>query len=336
LALGRIAMFCNSDHRTFSGLFLGADALQKNQAPKGLALWGLVLVGKLLCGGLLWAAPLQIVTTTTDLADIAKRVGGDAVSVTALSSGATDPHHVEPRPSMVRQLRHADAIVVVGMDLDGWSDSLIRVSQNPKLQRGSRGYIDASTKITPLEVPVGKIDGRHGDIHLHGNPHYWLDPLNGILIADVLAERFAVLSPEQAEMFRRNAAQFSARIRSKMPQWSASLSALKSQNMVAYHPTWVYFESRFGLRITGYIEPIPGVSPSISDMMALERRMKSEQTRVIIVESYSPKKEAVRLSANTGANVAVLSPSIGSMPGTTDYVALFDYNVRVLEEASRK
>jgi zinc/manganese transport system substrate-binding protein len=330
-------MFCSSAHRMLIERGLGAAAPKKRKIiPKGFALWVPVFVCTLLCGGILWAAPLQIVTTTTDLADIARRVGGDAVAVTALSSGATDPHHVEPRPSMVHRLRRADAIVVVGMGLDGWSDGLIRVSQNPKLQMGSAGYIDASIKITPLEVPVGKIDGRHGDIHLYGNPHYWLDPLNGIVIAETLAERFSQLAPDKAAFFQDNVARFAAQIRGKVPLWSASLSALKSQSIVAYHPTWVYFSSRFGLRITGYIEPLPGVSPSVSDMMALERRMQSAGTRVIMVENYSPKKEATRLSETTGAKVALLSPSIGGFSDISDYVELFDYNVRVLSEASRK
>jgi len=282
------------------------------------------------------ARPLTIVTTTTDLADIARRVGGDAVSVTALSNGSTDPHHVEPRPSMVQQLRRADAIVVVGMDLDGWRDSLIRVSQNPKLQRGSTGYIEASTKITPQDVPVGKIDGRSGDIHIYGNPHYWLDPLNGVLIAETLAEKFAVLAPENAALFRANTARFAAQIQAKMPIWKAALSGLQGQSLVTYHPTWVYFMSRFGLRVTGYIESLPGVSPSLSYMMSLEKQMKEAQIKVIVVESYSPKKEAERLSAGTGARVAVLAPSVGGLPGASDYVTLFDYNIQQLKGDAAK
>lgn len=284
----------------------------------------------ILLGARLTAAPLQIVTTTSDLADIARRVGGDSVSVTALSSGSIDPHHVEPRPSMVQTLRRADAIVVVGMDLDGWSDSLIRVSQNPKLQMGTPGYIDASAKIIPLEVPTGKIDGRTGDIHIHGNPHYWLDPLNGILIAQTMAARFAVLAPERAALFRDNAAHFASQIQAAMPGWKAALAGRQGQSIVTYHPTWVYFMSRFGLRVTGHIESLPGVSPSLSYVMSLERQMKVDHTKVIVVESYSPKKEAERLSAGTGARVAILSPSVGGLPGTSDYLSLFNYNIQQL------
>ena len=283
----------------------------------------------------LHAAPLRVVATTPDLASITRHVGGDLVQVTSLSGGQMDPHHVEPRPSMVHQLRQADAIVVVGMDLDGWSLGLIRVSQNPRLQLNARGYIDASAKIQPLEVPTGKLDGRHGDIHVHGNPHYWLDPLNGILIAETIAERLAALSPENATVFRANAATFAKKIRAEMPRWSTSLAGLQNKKMVAYHPTWVYLTTRFGLKVIDHIQPLPGVSPSVSSMMALSRRMQSEGVSVIVLETYSPKKEAERLAQETGAKVAVLAPSVGAVSTVSDYIDLMAYNVAMLARVAR-
>jgi zinc/manganese transport system substrate-binding protein len=283
----------------------------------------------------LYAAPLRVVATTSDLASITRHVGGDLVTVTSLSGGQTDPHHVEPRPSMVQQLRQADAVVVVGMDLDGWSDGLIRVSQNPRLQSNANGYIDASAKIVPLDVPTGKLDGRQGDIHVHGNPHYWLDPLNGILIAETIAAKLSKLSPENEAVFRANAANFGGKIRAQMPKWTASLSGLKGEKLVAYHPTWIYFTTRFGLTVTGHIQPFPGVSPSVSSMMALSQKMKKEKVAVIIVETYSPQKEAERLAQETGAKVAVLAPSVGAVSTVSDYLDLISYNVATLARLIR-
>lgn len=280
-----------------------------------------------------YAAPLRVVATTSDLASIAQDIGGKEVSVTALSAGTLDPHHVEPRPSMVQHLRHADAIIVVGMDLDGWSDSLIRVSQNPKIQLGNKGYISASEKITALEVPTGKIDGRQGDIHLHGNPHYWLDPLNGIQIARTITERLSEIAPDKASLFQKNLSAFEAQINARLPEWQAAIAPLKGKSIVAYHPTWSYFTKRFGLTIDNYIEPLPGISPSISDIMALEKRMLSKGSKLIIVESYSPKKEADRLSERTGAQVVILAPSVKGLPGTETYLTLFDYNISQLKRS---
>lgn len=287
----------------------------------------------LLWGAAVWASPLQVVTTTADLADLARRVGGTQVVVQSLSSGVQDPHHVEPRPSMVQHLRRADALVVVGMDLDGWSDSLIRASQNPKVQLGAEGYIDASAKIRPLDVPQGKIDGQSGDIHRYGNPHYWLDPHNGIVIAETLAARFAKLRPDHAAMFHHNAAQFATQIRKAMPVWQEILAPFLGKPLVAYHPTWRYFTTCFSLDIVGYIERKPGIPPSIAHIMALETQMKKDRISVIVIEPYSPKKDADRLAVRTDARVAVLAPSVGSVLAAGDYMALMTYNVNALRQA---
>jgi len=130
------------------------------------------------------AKEIFVVTTTEDLADLVKAVGGDKVKVVSLSYGYQDPHLVEPRPSMVVHLKKADMLVKIGMDLDIWVDSLVAASRNSKIVYGAKGYVDASVGIYRLEVPQGKVDASMGDIHIYGNPHYWLDPENAKIITN--------------------------------------------------------------------------------------------------------------------------------------------------------
>lgn len=67
------------------------------------------------------AQQLHVVAGTTDLADIAKAVGGRRVSVVHISEGYQDPHFVEAKPSFILQLRDADVFAYVGLDLEiGW------------------------------------------------------------------------------------------------------------------------------------------------------------------------------------------------------------------------
>ncbi|UCD38608.1 MAG: zinc ABC transporter substrate-binding protein, partial [Fidelibacterota bacterium] len=90
---------------------------------------------------------LRVVTTTTDLADMVKAVGGDRVEVKSLSLGIQDPHLVEPRPSMVMQVRRADMLVRIGMDQDLWAQSIIDAARNSRVAYGGEGYVDASARI---------------------------------------------------------------------------------------------------------------------------------------------------------------------------------------------
>ena len=135
------------------------------------------------------AAPLQIVTVSTDFASIAKYIGGKHVQVTSLINGSHDLHHINPKPSMVLKLRHADLLIRVGMSQDSWVDSLIQTARNPKVFKHSPGYLDASINIPKLDVPTANVHKGHGDVHKDGNPHYWLSPKNGRLIAQAIANK---------------------------------------------------------------------------------------------------------------------------------------------------
>jgi zinc/manganese transport system substrate-binding protein len=161
-----------------------------------------------LAAGPSWAA-LDVVTTTEDLASIAREVGGDKIKVESLSRGYQDPHYVEPKPSFVLRLHGADLLIVVGRELEiGWLPPLLTQARNPKIQPGGAGYLDASQNAKILDVPTGQITRAMGDVHPLGNPHYWLDPENGRRIARSIQEKLAALAPADAAFFAARADAF--------------------------------------------------------------------------------------------------------------------------------
>src|SRR5499433_3021677 len=97
---------------------------------------------------------LNVVSTTEDLAAIAREVGGDHVTVDSIAKGYQDPHFVEAKPSFILKLQKADLLVLVGRELEiGWLPPLIQQSRNAKIQPGSQGYLDASLGAVILEIP---------------------------------------------------------------------------------------------------------------------------------------------------------------------------------------
>src|SRR6186997_615896 len=123
---------------------------------------------------------LNVVTTTEDLAAIAR--------------GYQDPHFVEAKPSFILKLQKADLLVVVGRELEiGWLPPLIQQSRNAKIQPGANGYLDSSQHAKILDIPQGQITRAMGDVHPLGNPHYWLDPENGKLVARDIALKLTEL-----------------------------------------------------------------------------------------------------------------------------------------------
>src|SRR5882757_7926622 len=100
------------------------------------------------------AGNIKVVTTTTDMKSIAEAIGGNKVSVSSIATGYQNPHFVDPKPSYIIALSNANLFVTVGLDLEtGWSPQLLSSSRNPKIQKGSPGYVDASEGVGLLQVP---------------------------------------------------------------------------------------------------------------------------------------------------------------------------------------
>src|SRR6187455_1761423 len=193
------------------------------------------------------AETIKIVTTTTDMKSIAEFIGGNKVSVTSIATGYQNPHFVDPKPSYIISLTKANLFVTVGLDLEtGWSPQLLSSSRNTKIQKGAAGYVDASQGIGLLQVPTSA-NRAEGDIHIYGNPHYWLDPLNGKVIARNIANGLERVDPADKAIFEANLATFNKTIDDKMKDWQAKMAPFKGSKIIAYHNEWVYFEKRFGL-----------------------------------------------------------------------------------------
>jgi len=286
----------------------------------------------LLASSTAWAK-LQVVTTTTDLKWLAEQVGGDLVEVESLSSGGQDLHFVEPRPSMVMKVKRADVLVRIGLDLDMWADSLVSASRNKKVVYGAPGYVDASVGVERLQIPTDKVDAGMGDLHVFGNPHYWLDPSNASIIADNILEGLVRAEPAKEAAFKENYWKLLRALTEKLKEWEKKAAPLKGVKVVTYHNSWVYFAKRFGLELFGNIEPKPGLPPSPSHVNKLIAMMKEKGAGIIMAESYFPLKGARMVADKTGARLVVVPSSAGGLPGVRTYFDVFDQVLDALLDA---
>jgi ABC-type Zn uptake system ZnuABC Zn-binding protein ZnuA len=280
------------------------------------------------------AAGLKVITTTEDLASLAREVGGDKISVDSIARGYQDPHFVEAKPSFILKLHSAELLIVVGRELEiGWLPPLLQQSRNEKVQPGSPGYLDASLNVKILDIPQGQITRAMGDVHPSGNPHYWLDPDNGRRIAQAIQAKLSELQPADTAYFAQRFADFDKRLGEAEKGWDAALAPYKGTKVVTYHRSWPNFAQRFGLEVIGYVEPKPGIPPSPQHTIDLIGEMKKVKAMVILVEPYFDLKTPQSVARETGAKVLVLSPSVGSEKEVTDYLHLFSYNVNLLVAA---
>lgn len=281
------------------------------------------------------AAKVNVVTTTTDLASIATYIGGDRVHVTHLATGKENPHTLEARPSFMVKAQKADLFVVVGLDLELWAYQVIDGSRNPKIRPGAAGYVDASRGCEILERPSGKVTRASGDVHPQGNPHYWLDPDNAVIMARNIRDGLKRVDPGGASVYDKNYAAFKQKIASKKKSWLAKMKPYRGTKVVSYHKTWPNFGKALGLWFVGYIEPKPGIPPSGAHIAKLTALMKQEGVKLILIEPFYSRKAAHQLAQKTGAKVVVIPPSVKGAKGVDDYFRLLDYNIEQVVAALR-
>jgi len=313
------------------------------------------------------AAEIKIVATTTDLADIARVLAGDLAEVSSMTTGREDPHTLTAKPSFIVRARDADVWIRAGMELEvGWEPVILRDARNPRILVGAPRHIDASAHVVRLEVPTQRVTRDQGDIHPEGNPHYWLDPLNGRLIAATVAERLCALYPAHKATFEANLHRFESDLDTRMfgaalvealggealwkavsekrleallaeksaagtaGGWYGAMRPHQGKALVTYHRSWVYLTERFGLRGDLQLEPKPGIPPSAKHLAALVAEAEARKVHVILQEPFYTLKAAEFVASRTGANVIVVPTMTGGSSDAGCYLEMLDNVIRKL------
>lgn len=281
------------------------------------------------------AQRIRVVTTTPELADMARQVGKELVEVESLTRGVEFMHAVPVKPSFVPRLNRADILIVMGLDLEmAWLPALLEVANNSKILPGQTGHVDCSVGISVLEVSR-TVDRAEGDVHPKGNPHYNLDPVSGRTMARNIAEGLSRNYPQHKAVFEKNLNAYLRALDEAIGRWERMAAPLRGVKIVTYHVEWSYFANRFGLQQVGMIEVKPGIEPTPNHLVSLAQKMQQENAQVIIYGAQSDRYPR-QLASQTGAAVVRLQSIAGGSAETDTYIKFIDYNLRSLLAAVKK
>lgn len=281
-------------------------------------------------------AKVNVVTTLQDFAAIADAVGGSRIETFALARGYQDPHFVDAKPSFIIKLSRADLLIVAGLELEiGYLPPLLDQSRNDKIRAGSPGYLDASVGCEILQRPTTQVTRAMGDVHPYGNPHYWTDPNNGLVIARAIAAKLSELDPAGRADYDKNLAAFAAKLADKTKEWDAKMAPYAGTKVVTFHDSWPNFAKHFHLVVAGHVEPKPGIPPTPSHTLEIINLIQAEKIPVILVEPYFDRKTPDAIAEKTGAVVVTFYPSVGGIPAIKDYFALFDTDIDAFVNAMK-
>lgn len=283
-------------------------------------------------------AKINVVTTTQDIASIATEVGGSMVHVKTIVKGYQDAHMIQARPSYMVLVNRADLLIYQGLQLEvGWLPLVVQNARNKNIRPGRLGLLDVSVAINPLNVPRGgEVDRSMGDVHPRGNPHYHLNPNNGLLMAEIIANRLSQIDPDHADDYKSNLKSFRERLTTKIIEWKEKIEEFQGSKIVIYHQTWNYLLDFIEIESIGAVENRPGVPPSGRHLSELANLMKRTNTKVILQAPYYENEYSDLLAEKTQATVIVLPVSVGGVEEVQSYIQLFDLLVEKLGDALKK
>jgi manganese/iron transport system substrate-binding protein len=271
------------------------------------------------------SATVQVVATTTVLADLVSEVGGDRVSVRSLVPPGGEPHTFDPRPSDVTAFVDADLVVMNGLGLDDWVVELV----------GEAGS-DAPVVRLGEDLPGAEYlaDEEEGGV----NPHLWLNVAYAMGYVDRIAEALAEVDPEGVEGYERGASEYRAELEELDAFARDQLATIpeEGRRVVAFHEAFPYFAAAYGLEVVGVVVDAPGQDPSAGEVAALIDAIRESDVAAILSEDQFPTDLVDQIAAETGVTVVadLYSDSLGDPPGDT-YVGMIRYDVERLVEALR-
>jgi ABC-type Zn uptake system ZnuABC Zn-binding protein ZnuA len=264
------------------------------------------------------AGPLRVVATTSTLASLAQGAAGSGIVVRSLVPVGVSPEDFQPSPDAIAALRDADVLVENGVGLEGWLESTIRNSGNPNLR----------IVVCGDGLPV-----------VAGNPHLWMDPVFARAYVAKIGAALIVADGPHAGTYRKATAAYESQLDALRTRTQQKISTIPAaqRTMIVFHNAFDYYARRFGLRVLGAIEPVPGADPNPAHLADLVRLARSQNVRAVFAEHEYSDKLALTLAASAGGlKVAFLyDDSLGTDAAVNTYIGMIDTDTDTIVRSLR-
>lgn len=254
---------------------------------------------------------IRVLAAFYPLAFVADRVGGSGAEVSNLTTPGVEPHDLELSPRQVGEITDANLVIY----LKGFQPAV-----DAAIEQNAGGRVLDVTSAVSLDAS--------------GDPHFWLDPTNLAVVADVVAGSLAAATPSQAADFAQRAERLKAELASLDAEIRTGLATCQRTEFVTSHTAFGYLAERYGLEQI----PIAGVSPdeepSPSRIQEIQQLVRDRGVTTIFFETLISRDLATTIARDTGATTAVLDPVEGIKDtATDDYLSVMRANLAALRKA---
>lgn len=273
------------------------------------------------------ATVLNVVTTTTQVSDLTRVVGGERIRVTQILKANIDPHDYEPTPADTKAIGDAKVIVINGVGLETWLQPLIDAS---------------GTKVRPTDTSAG-VPLRTSGSTPGPDPHIWQDVRNAKTMVASIVSALSAAMPSAATTFHSNGDSYQADLDTLDGELGNMYRTLTNNKIVTNHDAFGYLIDEYGLTFVGAVIPSFDSQSEASGkaLTALVAAVKAEGVKAIFAESSLPAKAADALAHDAGVKVvegedSLYGDTLGPVGSDGDtYLKMMRHNARVIVENLR-
>lgn len=275
---------------------------------------------------------IQIVATTTMLADLSRIIGGDFVEVEGLMGPGIDPHLYQASAGDVTALQKADIVVYNGLHLEGKMGTIFEslTEMDKKIIR-AEDALDRNDLLSDEEDPI------------YFDPHIWFDVSLWKDVTKHFAEKMAEYDPDNASTYLSNAKKYLEELDEAETYIKNRIGELpeESRVLVTAHDAFQYFAHAYGFEVRGLQGISTDAEAGTADVRELADFIIERKIKAIFIESSVPHKNVEALQAAVqarGFDVEIggelYSDSLGDQAsGHDSYIETIKANVDTIVDA---
>ena len=235
------------------------------------------------------AAKFRVLTTFTVIRDIAQNVAGEAAEAVSVTKPGAEIHDYQPTPQDVVRAQDANLVLWNGMNLELWFE---------KFLDNVRGFPSAvvSEGVVPMPIHGGQYEGNH-------NPHAWMSPSNVLIYVENIRKALVANDPGNAEIYDRNAADYSAQIRAVDEPLRQAIAKIPEDIrwLVTSEGAFSYLARDYAMR-EAFLWPINADQQGTPQQVrAVIDLVRANRIPVVFSESTISDKPARQVAEETGA-----------------------------------
>jgi len=232
---------------------------------------------------------------------LVEAIAGDSVEVRQLLPDSEVPHHYSLRISDRALLAQADLLLWVGPEMESFLSKSVTALRPEKVITAAE--LPDIQWLSPTKANEGQAD--------KSDPHIWMNPNNGRVIATEVGNWLAAHYPQQREQVLAAQQLFNQQLSTANDNTATQLESLQQANFIVDHDAFGHFAEAFGLHQSGALKTSTGLSSGARDFHQL---LSQNDVRCIIAEPRHNHGRVEQLAEKLQAKIAVIDPLGADIP----------------------